>query len=141
MAQWVNNVPLMQDTRVQFLDWESPLEKQMATHSSILAWKIPELDMTEQPALSTFFTFTLIKRLFSSLWPTYLGWLIVEPQGMAHCFIELCKPLIHDKAVIHEGENKFNCIFFKKKDFCSLNDTKMRVERQVAMWWIYLQGQ
>ena len=70
----------MQDTRVQFLDWENPLEKQMATHSSILAWKIPqrtlagysawgckELDMTEQPALSTFFTFTLIKMLFSSL--------------------------------------------------------------------------
>ena len=130
VSQWVNNVPLMQDTRVQFLDWENPLEKQMATHSSILAWKIPqrtlagysawgckELDMTEQPAFSTFFTFTLIKMLFSSLWPTYLGWLIVEPQGMAYCFIELCKPLIHDKAVIHEGENKFNCIFLKRRTF------------------------
>ena len=31
----------MQETLVQFLDWEAPLEKRMATHSSILAWKIP----------------------------------------------------------------------------------------------------
>ena len=31
----------MQDTRVWFLGWEDPLEKEMVTHSSILAWKIP----------------------------------------------------------------------------------------------------
>ena len=36
----------MQETRVQFLGWEDPLEKGMATHSSILAWKIPR---TEEP--------------------------------------------------------------------------------------------
>ena len=35
-----------QETQVQFLDWEDPLEKDMATHSSILAWRIP---WTEQP--------------------------------------------------------------------------------------------
>ena len=34
------------ETQVQFLDWEDPLEKEMATHSSILAWKIP---WTEEP--------------------------------------------------------------------------------------------
>ena len=36
----------MQETWVRFLGWEDPLEKEMATHSSILAWKIP---WTEEP--------------------------------------------------------------------------------------------
>ena len=58
----VKNLPAMQETKVQSLDREDPLEKEMATHSSILAWRIPwmeepggllhpwghkELDMTE----------------------------------------------------------------------------------------------
>jgi len=37
----VKNLPAMQETRVQSLGWEDPLEKVMATHSSILAWRIP----------------------------------------------------------------------------------------------------
>ena len=37
----VKNLPAMQETRVQCLGWEDPLEKGMATHSSILAWRIP----------------------------------------------------------------------------------------------------
>ena len=37
----VNHLPAMQETWVRFLDWEDPLEKEMATHSSILAWRIP----------------------------------------------------------------------------------------------------
>ena len=41
MAQLVKNPPAMQDTQVQFLGWEYPLEKGKATHSSILAWRIP----------------------------------------------------------------------------------------------------
>ena len=41
MAQMVKNVPAMQETWVQFLDQEEPLEKGMAIHSSILAWRIP----------------------------------------------------------------------------------------------------
>ena len=40
VAQMVKNLPAMQDTWVRFLGWEDPLEKEMATHSSILAWKI-----------------------------------------------------------------------------------------------------
>ena len=36
----VKNLPAMQQTRVRTLGWEDPLEKQMATHSSIVAWKI-----------------------------------------------------------------------------------------------------
>ena len=41
MAQVVKNLPAMQETWVQSLGWEDPLEKGMATHSSILAWRIP----------------------------------------------------------------------------------------------------
>ena len=37
----VRSLPAMQDTQVQSLDQEDPLEKGMATHSSILAWRIP----------------------------------------------------------------------------------------------------
>ena len=40
MAQKVKNLPAMRETRVRSLDQEGPLEKGMATHSSILAWRI-----------------------------------------------------------------------------------------------------
>ena len=40
MAQLVKNLPAMWETWVQFLGWEDPLEKEIATYSSILAWKI-----------------------------------------------------------------------------------------------------
>ena len=46
VTQAVKNLPAIQDTRVQSLSWENPLEKEMATHSSILAWRIP---WTEEP--------------------------------------------------------------------------------------------
>ena len=41
IAQMVKHLPAMQETRVQCLDQEDPLEKEMATHSNILAWRIP----------------------------------------------------------------------------------------------------
>ena len=41
VAQTVKNLPETQETQVQFLGWKDPLEKGMATHSSILAWRIP----------------------------------------------------------------------------------------------------
>ena len=46
VAQIVKNPLAMQETQVQSLGWEDPLEKKMATHSSILAWRIP---WTEDP--------------------------------------------------------------------------------------------
>ena len=46
MAHTVKNLPAIQETRVQLLGQEDPLEKGVATHSSILAWKIPQ---TEEP--------------------------------------------------------------------------------------------
>ena len=45
-AQRIKRLPAMQETRVQSLGWEDPLEKETATHSSTLAWKIP---WTEEP--------------------------------------------------------------------------------------------
>ena len=46
VAQLVKNLPAMQETWVRFLGQEDPLEKEMTTHSSILAWRIP---WTEEP--------------------------------------------------------------------------------------------
>ena len=46
MLQTVKNLSEMQKNRVQSLGWEDPLEKEMTTHSSILAWRIP---WTEEP--------------------------------------------------------------------------------------------
>ena len=40
MTQMVKNPPAMQETRFQSLGWEDPLEEEMATHSSIFAWRI-----------------------------------------------------------------------------------------------------
>ena len=50
MALSVRNLSAVQETWVQFLGQEDPLEKEMATHSSILAWRIP---WTEKPAKAT----------------------------------------------------------------------------------------
>ena len=46
IVQLVKNLPAIQETWVQFLGWEDPLEKEMATHFNILAWRIPR---TEEP--------------------------------------------------------------------------------------------
>ena len=46
VAQLVKNPPAMQETWVKFLGWENPLEEGVATHSSILVWRIP---WTEEP--------------------------------------------------------------------------------------------
>ena len=76
MAQTVQCLPTMRETRVQSLGWEDVLEKEMATHSSTLAWKIPgkslvvgcrlwgrtESDTTEMTYL-TFFLFTVSHNL------------------------------------------------------------------------------
>ena len=41
VAQAIKSLSAMQETWVRFLGWEDPLEKEMATHSSVLAWRIP----------------------------------------------------------------------------------------------------
>ena len=60
VVQLVKNPPAMRETWVQFLGWEDPLERGKATHSSILAWRIPlyspwgrkKLDTTERLSLT-----------------------------------------------------------------------------------------
>ena len=48
VAQMLKSLPEMQESQVQALIWEDPLEKGMATHSSILAWRIPWI---EEPSM------------------------------------------------------------------------------------------
>ena len=50
VAQMVKCLPIMRETQIRSLGWEDPLEKEMATHSSTLAWKIP---WTEEPGLQS----------------------------------------------------------------------------------------
>ena len=48
MAQTVKHLPTMRETRVQSLGWEDLLEKEMATHSSVLAWRIPWIEEADR---------------------------------------------------------------------------------------------
>ena len=79
MAQMVKNPPAMQETWVRSLCWENPLEEGMATHSSILAWRIPwteepgglqsmgsQSDMSERRPLH----FTVFRVLTHTIWYT-----------------------------------------------------------------------
>ena len=74
MAQMVKNPPAMQETWVQSLGWEDPLEEGMATHSSILAWRIPWTEepgrlqsMGSQRVRQDWATSTFISHLLSSI--------------------------------------------------------------------------
>ena len=49
MAQMVKHLPTMRETQVRSLGWEDPLEKEMAPHSSTLAWKIPWMEEHGRP--------------------------------------------------------------------------------------------
>ena len=59
VAQMVKNLPAMQETQVLSLGWEDPLEKGMATQSSILAWRIP---WTEEPGGLQFMGLQRVRR-------------------------------------------------------------------------------
>ena len=48
VAQTVKNLPPMQETQVRSLGWEDPLEKEMTTHSSIIAWEIPWTEESDE---------------------------------------------------------------------------------------------
>ena len=58
MAQLVKSLPAVGETQVRSLGCEDPLEKEMATHSSTLAWKIPGRGVAKSRAQPTDFTFT-----------------------------------------------------------------------------------
>ena len=63
VAQMVKHLSAMPETQVQSLGWEDPLEKEMAAHSSILAWKIPwtVCGVAKSPTRLSDFTFTKFK--------------------------------------------------------------------------------
>ena len=69
MAQMVKNLPAMQETRIQFLGWEDPLEEGMATHSNILAWRIL---WTEEPG--GLYSPWVCKESDTTEWLTLLFW-------------------------------------------------------------------
>ena len=89
VAQMVKNLPEMQETQVQSLGWEDPLEKGLAAHSTIIAWRIPwtkepgrlystwvckELDTTEQLMLSLF---NVIKQWQKDKWKFFYFYTII----------------------------------------------------------------
>ena len=49
MAQIVKNLLVMQETQLRSLSWEDPLEKEMAAHFSVLAWRIPWIEEPTRP--------------------------------------------------------------------------------------------
>ena len=73
MAQTVKNLPEMQETQVLPMGWEDPLEKGMATHSNVLAWRIPWTEelpsMGLQRVRHDWVTNTFIKETFKTLPP------------------------------------------------------------------------
>ena len=83
VAQWVKNLPAMQESRVWSLCWEDPLEEGMATHSSILALRIP---WTEEPG-------RLIVHRISKSW-TWLKWLSKHAHAkevLIEDIVSICK--------------------------------------------------
>ena len=108
-----------QETWIRFLDWEDPLETEMATHSSILAWKIPwteesggpqspwgykELDMTEQGCTHT---------LPSFMWKTPLSMLIsLSPSCLPHRWPHFPTVLLGGNCLYSSGlkPQQFKCL-------------------------------
>ena len=106
VAQMVKNLPAMWEAWVRSLDWEDALEKGMATHSSILAWRIPR---TEEPDYSPWgckesghnwvtFTFKMSKVLLNKddiydiLYSQ--GWEILKTTGSPYSFFRISKCLL-----------------------------------------------
>ena len=81
LAPMVKRLPTMWETQVRTLGWEDPLEKEMATHSSTLAWKIPGRGVAKSRAQPTDFTVTFTSLPLS--WMLAVG-LSYIPFGMFH---------------------------------------------------------
>ena len=70
VAQLVNNLPVMQETPVQFLGWEDPLKKRTATHCSILAWGCKELLLSD----FHFLFWYMFKEIHQKMFFIYFFW-------------------------------------------------------------------
>ena len=105
MAQSVKNLPAVRETWVQSLGWEDPLEKEMATHSSILAWRIPmdrgtwwttvhevtESDTTERLSTAQHGVYASMHSPFISSSPSSLPLWLVSPFSMSASPRLLCE--------------------------------------------------
>ena len=88
VAQTVKNLPAVWETWVQSLGWETPLEKGMATHSNILAWRIL---WTEEPGSYSSWTY---KEWDRTEWRTLWLWRAPPPSGQSwHCSLISWPPL------------------------------------------------
>ena len=106
VAQMVKHLPAMQESWVQSMGWEDPLEKEMALHSSTLAWKIPRMEEpgrlqpwsrkesdTTEWLLFTSLHFRLVKVFLPRIRHLLISWMqsrsavILElPSKVSHCF-------------------------------------------------------
>ena len=82
VAQLVKNLPAVQETWVQSLGWKDPLEKEMATHSSILAWKI---SWTEESCGLQFMGSRRVGRDWATNTYTILRWAFQLANGSFKC--------------------------------------------------------
>ena len=89
MVQTVKNLPAMQETRVQSLGWEDALEKGMATHSSILAWKIPRIDHGVAKSQTDWATNTFT--LFHFIWKGFRNFIQVKRRHQETKHLVLCQ--------------------------------------------------
>ena len=121
VAQMVKNLPVMQETQIWLLGWEGPLEKEMTTHSSILAWRIPFLvgcntwickvsDRTEQ--LTIHFSGNQIFSLWVSYYPLHIC-VNLPPDGMSVLTAcrSLPRQLLYSSSPIHALKRKIqSCV-------------------------------
>ena len=86
MAQLVRNLPAMRETQVRSLGWEDPLEKVMATHSTILAWRFPR---TEEPGCLQSMGWQRVKHDWVTNTPNIKGRTEAKTDECAHDIIQL----------------------------------------------------
>ena len=101
VAQMVKNLPAVQETWVWSLSWEDPLENRMATHSSIIAWRIP---WTEEPGG----LHSMRSQGVGHNWSDLAGTHVVSYGGVVNADIQYIK---RRREAVHMGR-KTICLFF-----------------------------
>ena len=91
IAQSVKNPPAIQETRIQFLGWEDPLEKGKATRSSILAWRIPWTVACQAPLFMGF-----------SRQECWSGFSFISPGDLPNPEIESGSPVLQADSLLTE---------------------------------------
>ena len=125
MAQMVKNPPAMQETWGQFLGQEDPLEEDMETHSSTLAWRI---SWTEEPG-------GFIVQRVTKRWTKHTHW---EAVGIKNLFF-FCILIfpIRWPWFFYIFSSFFSCLF---KDITSVSPQKFPRKLYFLHWWKYMEG-